>query len=44
MVNKSCAPSPQKYNLPSSKMVQSFSFGVSREKFDRVSVKEKIID
>ena len=36
MVNKSCAPSPQKYNLPSCKMVQSFSFGVSRDKFERV--------
>lgn len=40
MVNKSVAPSPQKYSLPSSRMVQSFSFGVSRDKFERVYIKE----
>jgi hypothetical protein len=37
MITKSVAPSPQTYNIPNSRMIQSFSFGVSRDKFERVS-------
>ena len=37
MVTKSCAPSPQLYNIPGTKMPQAYSLGVSREKFERVS-------
>jgi hypothetical protein len=38
MINKSVAPSPQTYNIPQTKTKVSFSFGVSRDKFERVRI------
>ena len=40
MIRTSIAPSPQAYNIPSTKANQSFSFGVSRDKYERVYLKE----
>lgn len=40
MIRKTAAPSPESYTLPSTNKSQSFSFGLSREKFQKVYLKE----
>ncbi len=42
LIGKSVAPTPQKYSLPDTKDKRSFSFGMSRDKFDKVSLKKSL--